>query len=173
MAGPRFKPNPKRGSGKERPHLLCKRYFGSQRWRREQVQMIDISSVARDLRGVIVAAWICSLVGYLCAADKIKIDVRQSDSAIRRQLLQLTPPGAPTDDVYHYAQSQLYHEGPVVGWAPKTRRVRSGNFFWAYLGHYSEPRNLFLFPTVVQAFWDFDEHDRLRNIRVRRVVSGM
>jgi hypothetical protein len=120
-----------------------------------------------------LALLLCAFCGPLSAADKIRIDVRQSDAAIRGRLLQLTPPGTPTEDVYRYVQSRLYHEGPVVGWAPKTRAERFGNFFWAYLGHYFEPRNLFVFPTVVQAFWDFDEHDRLRHIRVRRVVSGM
>jgi hypothetical protein len=31
---------------------------------------------------------------------------------------------------------------------------------------------LFMFPTVVQAFWDFDKRDKLRDIRVRRFIRG-
>jgi len=110
--------------------------------------------------------------GHLAAADRIKIDVRQVDGAIREQLFTLTRRGMPTEQVYAFVESHLHRDGPVVGWPSKTRRKRFGNFFSASLGRYFEPRNLFVFPTVVQAFWYF-EHDKLRDIRVRRVVSGM
>jgi hypothetical protein len=41
------------------------------------------------------------------------------------------------------------------------------------VGHYYAPGSLFVFPTVVQAFWEFDEHDKLREIRIQRFSRGL
>jgi hypothetical protein len=113
----------------------------------------------------------CALIGDLSAADKIEINVRQSDAAIRRQLLSLTPVGTPIKEVYQFLQSRLNRESRVVGWPPRKPGERFGNFIYIHLGHCYEP--LSLFPTVVQPFWYFDEHDKLRDVRVRRGVSGL
>jgi hypothetical protein len=53
-----------------------------------------------SLRHLIVFAVFCTLAAPLSAADKIKIDVRQSDTAIRQQLLQLISLGTAAQDVY-------------------------------------------------------------------------
>ena len=102
---------------------------------------------------VIVTALSCILIGELSAADSIRINVHQSDEAVRQRLLELTPLGTPTEQVFRFAESRLHREGPVVGWPPKYPRARFGNFFSAWLGHYYEAKNVFMFPTVVQAFW--------------------
>ena len=142
------------------------RSFLPQHWRGKRIQITDIR------RGIVVALF-CAFSGQLVAADKIRIDVRQSDEAMKHKLLQLTPPGTPTKKVFEFAQSRLHREGFVVGWPQKYPRERFGNFFSARLGRYYEARYPFMFPTVVQAFWYFDDRDKLRDIRVRRVVSGM
>src|SRR6266853_6807586 len=105
--------------------------FGSQLRRGKRIQMIDI-------RRVIVAALFCVLIGNLCAADRIRINVRQSDSAIRQQLFELTPPGTSTGKVYQFAESRLHRESPVVGWPPRKPNERFGNFIYTWLGHYRE-----------------------------------
>jgi hypothetical protein len=122
---------------------------------------------------VIVAALSWILIGNLSAADTIRINVRHSDETVRQRLLELTPLGTPTEQVFRVARSRLHREGPVVGWPPKYPRKRFGNFFSAWLGHYYEAKYPFIFPTVVQAFWYFDDRDKLRDIRVRRAVSGL
>jgi len=140
------------------------RHFVRRRWHRKKIR-------TTNLRRVTVVALFCAFIGQLVAGDKIKIDVRQSDESIRQKLLQLTQPGTPTQKVFELAQSRLQRESPVVGWPPKEPKERFGNFIWTRLGHYREP--LGIFPIVVQAFWYFDQHDKLRDIRVRRVVSGL
>jgi hypothetical protein len=126
---------------------------------------------ARSLRHVIVAALFCNLIGYLCAADKITINVRQPDAVIRQQLLHLTPPGTSIEEVHNFLENRIARaEGTrVAGWPVRV----SGAFMAVDLGHYHEARNVFMFPTVVQAFWDFDQLNKLRDIRVRRFVSGL
>lgn len=122
-----------------------------------------------DIRCVIAAALFCALSGHLLAADKILINLRQSDAAIRQQLLALTPPGTTAKKVFQFLQSRLPRdrESQIVGRLGQPYRSTMS----IHLGHYYEP--LSLFPTVVQAFWYFDEHDKLRDVRVRRVVAGM
>lgn len=125
------------------------------------------------IRRLIFGALSCILIGGLSAADTIRINIRQSDEAVRQRLLELTPLGTPTEQVFQFAQSRLHREGAVVGWPPKYPRERFGNFFSARLGHYYEAKYPLIFPTVVQAFWYFDGRNKLRDIRVRRVVSGL
>ena len=121
------------------------------------------------MRHVIVTTLFCAFIGSLSAGDKVTINVRQPDGAIRQQLLELTPLGTPAERVFQFLQVRLHRDGEIVGRPGQPYRSAMS----VYLGHYFEPRNLFMFPTVVQAFWDFDQHDKLRDIRVRRVVSGM
>jgi hypothetical protein len=126
------------------------------------------------MRNVIVAALFCALVGHLSAADRIRINVRQSDAAIRRQLLQLTPIGTSAERVFDVLEYRLERDrrSHITGFPGQ----RPGSFMSVDLGHYFEPRSFsegfFLFPTVVQAFWHFDERNKLRDIRVRRGISG-
>lgn len=100
------------------------------------------------------------------SSGKIKINVLRSDAAIRKQLLQLTPLGTSAQQVSQFLLTRLEHDkGTNVAGAP-------GQPFQSAmavdLGHYG----FFLFRKVVQAFWDFDEHDKLLNIRVRRFNTG-
>lgn len=118
---------------------------------------------------VIVITLFCALTGSLSAGDKVTINVREPDGVIRQQLLQVTPLGTPAKKVFPFLQYRLHRDAEVVGRPGQPYRSAMS----VHLGHYFEPRNLFMFPTVVQVFWDFDQHDKLRNIRVRRVVSGM
>ena len=119
-----------------------------------------------------IALLSCAFVGHLGAADKIKINVRLSDAAIRQQLLQLTPLGSSMLQVSHFLEQGLYRESSVVDGPPG--HPLSG--LWVDIGHYHEPRSfaegLFLFPTVVHAYWDFDKKNKLRNIQVRRGVMA-
>jgi hypothetical protein len=114
----------------------------------------------------------CGLVAQLSAADKIKINVRQSDATIRKQLLQLTPPGTSIAAVHDFLENRLYHEDSIMGWPVR----RSGGAMIVSLGHYHEMRSfaqgLFLFPTDVGGYWYFDEHNKLRDIQVRRGVTA-
>lgn len=103
------------------------------------------------------------------SAEKIIINVRQSDAAIRKQLLQLTPVSMPIRDVYRFLEFRLHRDSRIVG-GPEEPHPFSGGLN-THLGHYY--KSLSIFPTVVQAFWYFDEQHKLRDIRVRRVVSGM
>lgn len=124
---------------------------------------------------VLLAMLLSVLVGHVAAADKIKINVRQSDETIRQQLLQLTPPGTSAEAVFQFLQVRLQRDrGSRIAGAPGQpfRSTMS-----VALGHYYDPRTMsevFLpFPTIVQAIWNFDERDRLRDIQVRRGVSGL
>jgi hypothetical protein len=128
----------------------------------------------RGPRALIFAILFCAFAGNLSSSDRITINVHQSDAAIRQQLLDLTPPGTPIQEVYHFLQSRLQRDrdSRIAGWPVK----RAGAFMSVELGHYFEARGLseglFMFPTVVQAFWDFDKDNKLRDIRVRRFVRG-
>jgi hypothetical protein len=111
----------------------------------------------------------------ISAADRIKIDVRQSDAVIRQQLLRLTPLGTSTDKVHDFLESRLQRDNEysrISGWPVR----RSGSFMGVVLGHYHEMRSfaegLFLFATVVGGNWYFNEHNKLRDIQVRRGIDA-
>ena len=131
-------------------------------------------SVAPLVRTVALTSLFCALIGGLSAADKIKINVRQSDAAIRRQLLELTPTGTSAERVFEVLEYRLERDrgSHITGFPGQ----RPGSFMSVDLGHYFEPRSFsegfFLFPTVVQAFWHFDQQNKLRDIQVRRGISG-
>lgn len=59
-------------------------------------------------------------------------------------------------EVYEFVQHRLYHEGEVVGGPHEPHGLHG---VWADIGHYHERRSfsegLFLFPTVVSAYWGF------------------
>jgi hypothetical protein len=128
----------------------------------------------KGVRAVILARLFWGSAGNLSASDRVTINIRQSDDAIRRQLLELTLPGTPIEKVYEFLQSRLHRDSPVAGWPPKIPGQQFGDFIYTELGHYFEfsSRSYFMFPTVVQAFWYFDQHNKLREIRVRRFVRG-
>jgi hypothetical protein len=131
--------------------------------------MISLSRV----RVVVLTILFSAIAGNLLAADKIKINVRQSDEAIRNQLLGLTPLGTSAEDVHKFLRFGLYADSSV----PDALGGRFGPLIIVDLGHYYDLRTLwayfFPFPTVVQAFWDFDEHEKLRDIRIQRLVHGL
>ena len=127
-----------------------------------------------DIRHAIVATLFCALIGHLSAADKIKIDVRQSDAAIRQQLLRLTPRGTSAKQVFQFLQSRLQRErGSLVGAPGQPYRSTMS----VVLGHYHDPRTiseyLFPSPTIVGATWKFDGRDRLRDVQVRRGLDAL
>ena len=90
------------------------------------------------MRHVIVTTLFCVVIGNLAVADRIKIDVHQSDAVIRRQLLQLTPLRTPIFNVDQFLQQRLYHEGEIVG-GPRQRYELHA--LWADVGHYHERRS--------------------------------
>ena len=96
----------------------------------------------------------------------IRIDVRQSDEAIKQQLLRITPIGTSVLDVLAVFQKRLCHD------ANSTIPVKPSPALSIDLGHYSNPSNYF-FPTVVQAIWRFDSHAKLDRIQVRRLDTGL
>lgn len=135
----------------------------------------DIIISLSRVRVVILAILFCAIAGNLLAADKIKINVRQSDEAIRNQLLSLTPLGTPAEQVFHFLQFRLERDpNSHIAGAPGEPFQSAMS---VALGHYYDLRILwayfFPFPIVVQAFWDFDEHDKLRDIRIQRLVHGL
>jgi len=99
------------------------------------------------------------------------VNVRQSDDSIREQLLRHTPPGTPAPDVFEFLQHGLRHApGTHVAGAPHA----ISSFMVVDLGHYMTLASLYtLGPMVVQATWRFDEHDKLRDIEVRRFLTGL
>jgi hypothetical protein len=124
------------------------------------------------MRHVIVTTLLCVVIGNLAVADRIKIDVHESDAVIRTQLLQLTPPGRSIAAVHDFLENRLHHEDRIAGWPIR----RSGGVMVVGLGHYHEMRSfaegLFLFPTEVGGYWYFDKHNNLRDIQVRRGVTA-
>src|SRR5438128_6375343 len=90
----------------------------------------------KGVRAVILALLFWGSAGNLSASDRVTINVRQSDEAIRRQLLALTPPGTPTEEVFQFLLSRLHRDSRVVGWPPKQAGERFGNFVDTELGHY-------------------------------------
>lgn len=128
----------------------------------------------RGARTVVMGILFCAIAANLSASDKITINIHQSDDVIKRQLLQLTPIGTSAKEVFQFLQSRLHHDRDShISGAPG-QPFRSTMSI--YLGHYFELRGLseglFMFPTVVQATWRFDENDKLRDIRVRRFIRG-
>jgi hypothetical protein len=127
------------------------------------------------IRYIALAALFSALVSHLSAADKIKINVRQSDTAIRQQLLQLTPLGTRADRVFEFLQNRLQRDSgtPIAGAPGQPFRSSMS----VDLGHYCDPATVrqyfFPFPTIVDAAWLFDEHDRLNDIKVQRGVHGL
>jgi hypothetical protein len=130
--------------------------------------------------------------GTLSTQDIISINVRLPDSAIRDQLLQLTPLRTPEDDVYRFLKSPRFYTAPLMPErAGELHRVNSD--FWMEIGHYSNPvpsgprpkysppseqeiRSQISAPvalpptTVVRAFWKFDKERKLRDIEIQREV---
>jgi hypothetical protein len=125
-------------------------------------------------RAIAFAILFCAFLGNLAAAEKIKINVRQSDGAIRLQLIRLTPVGTDIHQVYQFLDSRVHRDSRVIGGPMEPRPFSTG--LATELGHYYERRSpsegLFLFPTVVKAFWEFDERHKLRDIRVQRFIRG-
>src|SRR5215813_3017389 len=116
------------------------------------------------MRHVIDTTLFCAFIGCLFAGDKVTINVRQSNDAVRQDLLDLTPVGMSIKELYKFLQSRVKRDSRIVGGPEEAHPFSRG--LSTYLGHYYKPFSLF--PTVVQAFWDFDDHGKLSNIWVRR-----
>ncbi len=117
----------------------------------------------------IITVLLCACGRVGSSSEKISVAVRQSDAAVREQLLQLTPIGTSAQQVFEFLSLRLRADSKVFG-APG-QPYRSS--MTVDLGHYFTAGSFLLFPTVVQASWNFDEDDRLRNVQVRRFVRGM
>ena len=119
----------------------------------------------------------------LAIPDIIEIDARLSDGAIRRQLLQLTPPGTLRERVCRLLQRPRL---------PDDLHGDNGDL-WTQIGRYSSPASRqrvqvkeYRLPTgekirqhisdpptlppmiTVRAFWKFDKQGKLRDIEIRR-----
>ena len=117
----------------------------------------------------LLPAILLSIPITLHGTEAVTINVRQSDEAIRQQLLSLTPVGTPIKEVYQFLQSRVHRDSRVIGGPEEPRPFSTG--LATELGHYHDLRT-FPYPTVVKAFWEFENH-RLRNIRVERFLRGM
>lgn len=74
--------------------------------------------------------------------------------------------------MHNFLENRLFRDtdyNRVAGWPVRV----SGAFMSVGLGRYYETRNLVIPPAVVQVFWDFDQNNKLRDIRVRRFISGL
>ena len=106
------------------------------------------------------------------AADIIVINVRQSDNSIRAELLRHTPLGMSATDVYQFLRHRLRH-APNTHVAGAPGQPYRSNMS-VDLGHYITSESFYTFgPMVVEATWRFDTHDKLRDIEVRRFMTGM
>jgi hypothetical protein len=124
------------------------------------------------LRIVILTLLFCGSAGDLLSLDTVTINVRQSDDAIRHQLLQLTPLGTTARQVFQFLQIRLHHDrdSHITGGPGQSFRSTMSVDLGDYVSF--TPQSYFIFPTVVQAFWYFDKDDKLRDIQVRRFVRG-
>jgi hypothetical protein len=106
------------------------------------------------------------------ASDMIVVNVHQSDERIKAQLLRETPLGTTATEVYQFLQHRLRHApGTQVAGAPG-QPYRSN--MMVELGHYITRESFStLGPMLVQAAWRFDERDKLRDIEVRRFMTGI
>ena len=91
------------------------------------------------VRAVTLAILFLGSAASLSASDKITINVRQSNDAIRRQLLGVTPLGTPIHAVYQFLESRLHRDSRVVG-GPEEPHPFTGGLD-TELGHYREPRS--------------------------------
>jgi len=113
--------------------------------------------------------------------DTIRIDVRETNDAIRRQLLTLTPLGTSFDDVYAVLQKRIYKDSLVLGKAGEIQRVNGalqiqiGNY-WdgksTQKGQAGGEQTSLPAPTIVEAAWRFDNNQKLHEIQIRRYVTG-
>ena len=127
--------------------------------------------LVRPMRRTLPIPFVFAVIS-LFGADTIVVNVRQSDDSIRGQLLQQTPLGTPATEVDQFLQHRLRHaENTHVAGAPG-QPYRSTML--VDLGHYATLASLYTFgPVVVQATLRFDEHDKLRDIEVRRFLTGL
>jgi hypothetical protein len=98
-----------------------------------------------------------------CGAEheRVRIDVKQSDEAIRKKLLSYTPTGSDAAQVLDFVQLNLYWEGLFrsgVG-------VQSRPNISVYIGHVFKGPILY---QAVEATWRFDEHRKLQEIKIKR-----
>jgi hypothetical protein len=96
-------------------------------------------------------------------AEKVKIDVRQSDNAIRQELLRHTPLNTHAASVLKFVHSQLYHEGGVasgVGIMPEPGIIVTLGHVRGVVAHRS-----------TSAEWIFDKRQKLKDIEIRRFME--
>lgn len=87
---------------------------------------------------------------------------RRPEPDIREELLSETPLGSSYESVYQHIRRTYPDETPYVD--EKTRSIRAdvgGHWTWGIL-----------VGCVVSATWEFDENDRLRDIKVEKWYDG-
>lgn len=100
-----------------------------------------------------------------CRGDRlntamVRIDIHQSDEAIRQELLGYTPLGSDATAVLEFVYLHLSVEGRGSGVGLMARPDIS-----AILGH--SPRYVFMYNNV-EAIWRFDERRKLRSLEIQR-----
>jgi len=94
---------------------------------------------------------------------KVKINLHQSDEAIRREILKETPVGSDRVLVEVFIGSHLYFQGGSLNGALLGGKAGSNGII---LGHYYDER--VSKERSIWVFWNFDANDRLQNIEVQR-----
>lgn len=91
---------------------------------------------------------------------RVRIDIHQSDEAIRQELLGYTPLGSDAAAVLEFVYLHLSVEGRGSGVGLMARPTIT-----AILGH--SPRYVFM-SNNVEAIWRFDERRKLRSLEIQR-----
>lgn len=97
------------------------------------------------------------------SGDKVRIDLHQSDEAIRAALLSQTPLGTTDNIVLKFIQTRLYCQSAIASGQAVIGKPGIG----VILGHYRDPHALR--QTSVRVNWSFNEQRELLNIEIKRV----
>ena len=92
---------------------------------------------------------------------------RQSDSAIREEILRATPLGSTEEEVDRYAKSR-FEQDNFFHWA---KRENDGPILMCLYGCYTEVRH-FPFATCVRVSWRFSKDHLLTEVSVGRWVDS-
>jgi hypothetical protein len=100
------------------------------------------------------------------SGPKVKIDLHQTDEAIRAELLGETPLGTADNDVLKFIQTRLYCQSAIASGQAVMGKPGIGMI----LGEYRDPRTSR--HVSVRANWSFNERRQLKDIEIKRVHEG-
>jgi hypothetical protein len=153
----------------------------------------DTTDIATKLDSLKELAWSVQITDARSASpDIVSINVGLPDSAIREQLLQVTPLGTPEGEAYRFLKSPRFYTAALMPERAGELHNVNGDF-WVEIGHYSNPlptgpRPKYFAPseqeirsqisapttlpptTIVKAIWKFDKQRKLRDIEIKREV---